>query len=455
MQTACTTNLSGHGKSGRSFNDMKIPLSKMTISPIKRLNGEIRVQGDKSVSHRAIILGSIAKGVTNVTNFLPSDDCRATMNAFRAMGVSIEDINGGTVKIDGRDLYGLTEPADVLDMGNSGTSARLLCGLLAGQNFFSVMTGDSSLRRRPMKRVTGPLRSMGANITGRRDGDLLPLAIKGGELQGIHHRLPVASAQVKSALLFAGLYARGKTSVEEMPQSRDHTERMLTYFGIKLGKEGNVITIESGQKLTARDISVPGDISSAAFFMVGASILKGSEVIVRDVGLNPTRTGIIDVLRKMGALIEIIDLRDSEGEPVGDVRVVSAPLKGTEISGEIIPRLVDELPVICIAAAVAEGETLIKDAAELRVKESDRIAVMAECLTLMGVDVETFDDGMRITGGRQLKGTVCNSHGDHRIAMSMAIAGLVADDEMVIEDTECIKTSFPEFEKTLRQLSVV
>ena len=429
-------------------------MSIMTIKPVKRLIGEIKVQGDKSVSHRAIILGSIAKGVTTVSNFLPSDDCRATMNAFRAMGVSIEDNNGSVVKIEGKNLYGLIEPPDVMDMGNSGTSARLLCGLLAGQHFFSVITGDSSLRRRPMKRVAGPLRNMGANIQGRRDGDLLPLAIKGGDLQGIHHRLPVASAQVKSALLFAGLYASGRTSVEEIPQSRDHTERMLRYFGINLGKEGNVITIESGQKLTARDIYVPGDISSAAFFMVGASILSGSDVVVRDVGLNPTRTGIIDVLKKMGAAIEIVDLRDSEGEPVGDVRIVSAPLKGTVISGEIIPRLVDELPVICVAAAVAEGETLIKDAAELRVKESDRIAVMAECLVSMGVDVETFDDGMRITGSRRLKGTVCNSHGDHRIAMSMAIAGLVADGGVTIEDTECIKTSFPRFEEILHQIII-
>ena len=429
-------------------------MNRITIRSVKSLRGEIHVQGDKSVSHRAIILGSIAKGVTTVTNFLQSDDCRATMNAFRAMGIAIEDNNGSTVKIEGKNLDGLTEPSDVMDMGNSGTSARLLCGLLAGQHFFSVITGDSSLRRRPMKRVAGPLRSMGANIQGRRDGELLPLAIKGGDLQGIHHRLPVASAQVKSALLFAGLYASGRTSVEEIPQSRDHTERMLRYFGINLGKEGNVITIESGQKLTARDIYVPGDISSAAFFMVGASILSGSDVVVRDVGLNPTRTGIIDVLKKMGAAIEIVDLRDSEGEPVGDVRIVSAPLKGTVIGGEIIPRLVDELPVICIAAAVAEGETLIKDAAELRVKESDRIAVMAECLVSMGVDVETFDDGMRITGNKRLKGTVCNSHGDHRIAMSMAIAGLVAEGGMVIEDTECIKTSFPRFEEMLHQISI-
>jgi len=426
----------------------------MTIKPVRRLIGEVTVQGDKSVSHRSIILGSIANGVTSVTNFLPSDDCRATMNAFRAMGVSIEDNSGSTVKIEGKGLYGLTEPADVMYLGNSGTSARLLCGLLAGQDFFSVMTGDSSLRRRPMMRVAGPLRNMGANIQGRRDGDLLPLAIKGGDLLGIHHKLTVSSAQVKSALLFAGLYAGGKTSVEEIPQSRDHTERMLKHFGIILEKEGNVITIESGQKIIARDIYVPGDISSAAFFMVGASILMGSDVIVRDVGLNPTRTGVIDVLKKMGATIEIIDLRDPEGEPVGDVRVVSAPLKGTEIRGEIIPRLVDELPVICIAAAVAEGETIIKDAAELRVKESDRIAVMAQCLVSMGVDVETFGDGMKITGGRRLKGAVCNSHGDHRIAMSMAIAGLVAEGGITIEDTECIQTSFPRFEEMLHRICI-
>ncbi|MCC7203081.1 MAG: 3-phosphoshikimate 1-carboxyvinyltransferase [Nitrospirae bacterium] len=426
----------------------------MIVRPVKGLSGDIQIQGDKSVSHRSIILGSIAKGVTTVTNYLPSDDCRATMNAFRAMGISIEDIHESSLRIEGKNLYGLTEPADVMDMGNSGTSARLLCGLLSGQNFFSVMTGDSSLRSRPMKRVAVPLRSMGANILGRRDGDLMPLAIKGGELQGIRHKLPVASAQVKSALLLAGLYARGKTSVEEIRGSRDHTERMLGCFGVNLETQGNVLAIDGGQKLTGCDIHVPGDISSAAFFMVGASIVNNSGVVIREVGLNPTRTGIIDVLRNMGALIEITDIRDSGGEPVGDVRVTSAPLKGIEISGEIIPRLVDELPVICIAAAVADGGTIIRDAAELRVKESDRISVMAECLASMGVEVETFADGMRINGKRKLKGAVCNSHGDHRIAMSMAIAGLVAEGEVVIQDTDCIKTSFPRFEEMLHLLSV-
>ena len=429
-------------------------MNRMHITPVRRLNGEIRVQGDKSISHRAVIFGSIANGVVTVTNFLPSDDCIATMRAFKAMGVSIEEPKRDTLEIHGKGLNGLTEPPDILEMGNSGTSARLLCGLLSGQPFFSVMTGDSSLRRRPMKRVVEPLRLMGANIWGRSDGYYLPLAVKGGGLKGISYRLPVASAQVKSAVLLAGLYAEGKTSVEEAAPTRDHTERMLRYFGasLELEKDGKVITIKGGERLYARDIEVPRDISAAAFFMVGASILDGSEIMIKDAGLNPARTGIIDVLKKMGASINVSNIRDRSGEPVGDIYVRSSCLKGIEISGEIIPRVVDELPVLCVAAAVADGETLIKDAAELRVKESDRIAVMAECLSAMGVKVEVFDDGMRITGGKRLKGAICNSHGDHRIAMSMAIAGLVADGETIIEDTECIKTSFPRFEETLRNI---
>lgn len=425
------------------------------------MKGEIRVQGDKSISHRAVIIGSLAEGVTRITNFLPSDDCIRTMKAFEAMGVTIEaggsSLTGslrGNLTIWGKGLHGLTEPPDVMDMGNSGTSARLLCGLLSGQPFFSVMTGDNSLRRRPMKRVAEPLRRMGANIWGRKGGEFLPLAIQGGGLQGVSHRMTVASAQVKSAILLAGLFAEGKTSVEEIIPSRDHTERMLEYYGVNLIREGASITVEGDQRIYPRDVEVPGDISAAAFFMVGASILEGSEIVIKDVGVNPTRTGIIDILRGMGASIEIGNQRDMGTEPAGDVRVKSASLKGIEIRGEMIPRSVDELPVICIAASLAEGETVIRDAAELRVKESDRIAVMAECLSSLGVVVETFDDGMRIKGGKRLQGAVCNSHGDHRIAMSMAIAGLIAEGETVVEDTECINTSFPAFEETLREITV-
>ena len=428
-----------------------MPMKTLQIKPAKKLSGEISVQGDKSISHRAVILGSIAEGTTRVTNFLPSEDCIRTIKAFEAMGINIE-MNRNTLIINGKGLNGLTEPNDVMDMGNSGTSARLLCGLLSGQPFFSVMTGDSSLRRRPMKRVADPLRMMGATIWGRGGGDFLPMCIKGSEIKGITYKLPVASAQVKSAILFAGLYAKGITSVEEITTSRDHTERMMVYFGINLMRKGSILIVEGGEKPSAKEVEVPGDISAAAFFMVGASLIEGSEVVIKDVGINPTRTGIIDILRKMGASIEISNQREMGAEPAGDIRIKSALLKGIEIKGDVIPRCVDELPVICIAAAVAEGETVIKDASELRVKESDRIAVMAECLSRVGVEVETYPDGMRIKGGMGLKGTVCNSHGDHRIAMSMAIAGLITEGEMTIEDTECINTSFPEFEETLRKL---
>jgi len=428
-----------------------MPMKTLQIKPAKKLSGEISVQGDKSISHRAVILGSIAEGTTRVTNFLPSEDCIRTIKAFEAMGINIE-MNRNTLIINGKGLNGLTEPNDVMDMGNSGTSARLLCGLLSGQPFFSVMTGDSSLRRRPMKRVADPLRMMGATIWGRGGGDFLPMCIKGSEIKGITYKLPVASAQVKSAILFAGLYAKGRTSVEEITTSRDHTERMMVYFGINLMRKGSILIVEGGEKPSAKEVEVPGDISAAAFFMVGASLIEGSEVVIKDVGINPTRTGIIDILMKMGASIEILNQRKMGAEPAGDIRIKSALLKGVEIKGDIIPRCVDELPVICIAAAVAEGETVIKDASELRVKESDRIAVMAECLSRVGVEVETYPDGMRIKGGMGLKGTVCNSHGDHRIAMSMAIAGLITEGEMTIEDTECINTSFPEFEETLRKL---
>lgn len=429
-------------------------MKTMRISPVKRLSGEIHVQGDKSISHRAVIIGSIASGTTTVTNFLTSEDCLATMKAFKSMGIPIDEFDSNKLKIYGKGPNGLAESSDVMGMGNSGTSARLLCGLLSAQPFFSVMTGDNSLRRRPMKRVTEPLRQMGARIWGRKGGEYLPLCIQGGELKGLSHRMAVPSAQVKSALLLAGLFAKGTTTIEELLPTRDHTERMLEYCGVGLIRKGTTVTIEGGQSPLSKDIEIPGDISAAAFFMVGASILGGSEIVIKGVGINPTRTGIIEILREMGASIEIDNHREMGGEPAGDIRVKSAPLKGVEIRGDIIPRCVDELPVLCIAAAVAEGETWIRDAAELRVKESDRIAGMAECLSSLGVEVETFEDGMRIQGTERLKGTVCNSRGDHRIAMSMAIAGLAADGETLIEDTDCINTSFPMFEETLQRVIV-
>jgi len=457
MRMRSTMNLRGPGRSEKSYRSRlkgHCRVKTMRVIPVERLSGEICVQGDKSISHRAVIIGSIANGTTIVTNFLTSEDCLATMKAFKAMGILIEEFDGNKLKIHGKGPNGLAEPPDVMDMGNSGTSARLLCGLLSAQPFFSVMTGDNSLRRRPMKRVTEPLRQMGARIWGRRGGEYLPLSIQGGELKGFFHRMAVPSAQVKSALLLAGLFAKGRTTIEELLPTRDHTERMLKYCGVDLIRKGTTIAVEGGQSPSSRDIEIPGDISAAAFFIVGASMLKGSEIVIKGVGLNPTRTGIIDILRQMGASIEMDNLREMGGEPAGDIRVRSAPLKGVEIKGDIIPRCVDELPVLCIAAAIAEGETWIRDAAELRVKESDRIAGMAECLSSLGVEVETFEDGMRIQGTKRLKGSMCNSRGDHRIAMSMAIAGLAAEGETLIEDTECINTSFPMFEETLQRVVV-
>ena len=457
MRMRSTMNLRGPGRSEKSYRSRlkgHCRVKTMRVIPVERLSGEICVQGDKSISHRAVIIGSIANGTTIVTNFLTSEDCLATMKAFKAMGILIEEFDGNKLKIHGKGPNGLAEPPDVMDMGNSGTSARLLCGLLSAQPFFSVMTGDNSLRRRPMKRVTEPLRQMGARIWGRRGGEYLPLSIQGGELKGFFHRMTVPSAQVKSALLLAGLFAKGRTTIEELLPTRDHTERMLEYCGVDLIRKGTTIAVEGGQSPSSRDIEIPGDISAAAFFIVGASMLKGSEIVIKGVGLNPTRTGIIDILRQMGASIEMDNLREMGGEPAGDIRVRSAPLKGVEIKGDIIPRCVDELPVLCIAAAIAEGETWIRDAAELRVKESDRIAGMAECLSSLGVEVETFEDGMRIQGTKRLKGSMCNSRGDHRIAMSMAIAGLAAEGETLIEDTECINTSFPMFEETLQRVVV-
>lgn len=426
---------------------------RMIVKPVKRLEGIIKVQGDKSISHRSIIVGSISEGITRISNFLSSEDCLKTVEAFVKMGVTIR-VENDYVEIQGKGSAGLSEPDDVLDMGNSGTSARLLSGVLSAQPFFSVMSGDRSLRARPMRRVVEPLRAMGASIWGRGHGEYLPMAIRGNELTGISWDMSIASAQVKSAILLAGMYAKGATVVKETVPARDHTERMLKYFGVSIRKEGNKIIIDGGSIPEGKDITIPGDISSAAFFITGAAIIDGSELLIKDVGLNPTRTGFIDVLRKMGAHIEVFNVKESGSEPYGDILVRSATLRGIEIGGEMIPRLIDEIPILCVAAAMANGETIIKDAAELRVKESDRIGVMAECLTLLGVDVETFHDGMRIKGKGILNGNSINSQGDHRIAMSMVIAGLMAKGKTIIKDTECINTSFPRFNDTLQDIVV-
>jgi 3-phosphoshikimate 1-carboxyvinyltransferase len=427
-------------------------LQSLTIKPAKGIRGEITVPGDKSISHRSIMFGSIAHGTTTVSGFLRGEDNLATLNAFRAMGIGIAD-DGGILRIEGKGLHGLAEPGDVLDCGNSGTSMRLITGLLAGQRFFSVLSGDRYLRNRPMARVIEPLSRMGGCIFGRSGGDKAPLAIVGRELTGIAHCSSVASAQVKSAILLAGLYASGETEVREPHLSRDHSERMLRHFGAFVESFSGGVRVIGGRELEGRDIIVPGDISSAAFFLVAATIVPGSELLIRGVGVNPTRTGILDILNAMGADIELLDLREASGEPVADLLVRSARLKGVEIGGELVPRAIDEFPVICVAASLAEGRTVICDARELRVKETDRISAMAANLGNAGVNVVEREDGMEITGRETLMGSVAESFGDHRIAMSMLVAGLAADGPGEVRDVECMATSFPGFSDLLARVS--
>jgi len=425
-----------------------------TVRPVSSVRGEITVPGDKSISHRSIMLGSLAEGVTVVHGFLHGEDNHATLNAFRAMGVAIEELPGGVLRIEGKGLDGLTEPEDVIDCGNSGTTIRLMTGLLAGQSFFSVLTGDRYLRKRPMRRVVGPLATMGARIWGRRGDELAPLAIKGGGLRATSYDSPIASAQIKSALLLAGLYAEGETTVREPHLSRDHSERMLDYFGADIRPFAGGVSVVGRPRLTGREVHVPGDISSAAFFMVAALITPGSELMIRNVGVNPTRSGIIDVLRAMGGSLELQNERQVSGEPVADILVRTSRLKGVEIGGEVVPRAIDEFPVISVAAAFAEGNTIIRDAQELRVKETDRIAAMTTELCRLGAKVEAREDGMAIAGVEHLAGGSVTSHGDHRIAMSMAVAALRAQSAVVIEDTGCTTTSFPNFWELLTQVAV-
>lgn len=417
----------------------------------KPFRGEFTPPGDKSVSHRSLIIGSLAAGTTEVSGFLNCDDTISTANAMRKLGSEIE-INGSGVKITGKGLSGLSEPEDVIDAGNSGTTTRLLTGLLSAQGFFSALTGDMYLRARPMRRVVDPLRLMGAKITGREGGNKLPLAIDGGRLNGVSYELPVASAQVKSALLFAGLYAEGETEVIEPEPTRDHTERMLSCFGVKLDKNGNRIKITRQNEFNGRDISVPGDLSSAAFFIVAALINPGSEVLIKNVGINPLRTGVLDILGQMGGNIELLNEREVSGEPVGDILVKSSDMRGTEIKGEMIPKAIDELPVIAAAACFADGETIIKDARELRVKETDRIRAMTAELRKLGAHIREFEDGMSIAGGGSLKGAQCSSWGDHRIAMAVAVAATRAGGETVIDDADCVSVSYPGFFDVLRRL---
>ncbi len=426
------------------------------VQPGGSMRGEIRVPGDKSMSHRSIMLGSLAEGVTHVTGFLNAEDALATLQAFRAMGVEIEGPVKGEVTIHGVGKHGLKEPKEPLYLGNSGTSMRLLSGLLAGQTFNSVLTGDESLSSRPMKRVTNPLATMGAKIK-TQEGGTAPLYITGNShLKGIDYTMPMASAQVKSCLLLAGMYADGETTVTEPAPTRDHTERMLNGFSYPVNREGDKASINSNGTLQAADIDVPSDISSAAFFLVGASIAPDSDVTLKHVGINPTRTGIIDILRLMGANIEIINERTVGGEPVADLRVVSSQLKGIDIPEELVPLAIDEFPVLFVAAACAEGQTRLTGAAELRVKECDRIQVMADGLQVLGVDAQSTEDGMVVQGKTRdsIGGGEVFSHGDHRIAMSFSIAGLRATAPITIHDCENVNTSFPEFRDLATQLGL-
>lgn len=411
--------------------------------PGGQLAGSFAVPGDKSISHRAIMLGALAQGRTRVTNFLQGEDCLATLNAFAAMGVQIERPGEAEVLIHGVGLQGLNKADAPLDVGNSGTSMRLMAGLLSAQSFDSTLTGDSSLQRRPMRRVIDPLAQMGAKIAS--DEGRAPLEIAGGQaLAGIRYDMPVASAQVKSCLLLAGLYAQGETAVIEPGPSRDHSERMLRAFGYTVTQEEAVVSVQGGGDLKACDIAVPNDISSATFFMLGAAIVPRSEVLLTNVGVNPTRTGVIDILRLMGASITLENTREQGGEPVADIRICGAQLKGIEIPPQLVPLAIDEFPAIFIAAACAEGETLLTEAAELRVKESDRIQVMADGLQALGVTAEPRPDGIRIVGG-VIQGGEVSSHGDHRIAMSFAMAGLRAQADITITDCVNVDTSFPGF----------
>ncbi|MFS0560278.1 3-phosphoshikimate 1-carboxyvinyltransferase [Terribacillus sp. 179-K 1B1 HS] len=417
----------------------------------KGLSGSITVPGDKSISHRSIIFGSLAKGKTTVRHFLSGEDCLRTIDAFRALGVSIEK-DGETVIIESEGKDGFKEPLQPINFGNSGTTARLLLGVFAALPFHITAYGDASLTKRPMDRVAKPLRQMGAKINGREKGKYLPLAVDGQKLSELTYHTPVKSAQVKSALLLAGLLADGETRISEDVKTRDHTEQMLQSFGASIDVSGTTVTVQGGQQLVGTDVYVPGDISSAAFFLVAACLVPNSDITLSNTGLNETRTGILDVLRDMGADMEIKEHKIQAGERIGDIRIRYRSLKGTEISGGIIPRLIDELPILALLATKADGDTVIKDAEELRFKETDRIEAIASTLRSFGAEVETTPDGMRIPGNQSLQGASADSFGDHRIGMMIAIASLIANGETILTDADSINISYPSFFEDLRAL---
>ena len=412
----------------------------MVIQKIKKAVGQIKVPGDKSISHRAVMLGSLANGVTEISGFLKGADCLSTIDCFRKMGIDI-DINGENVTVHGNGLRGLKKPDEMLYTGNSGTTTRLLCGILAGQNFDTSITGDASIQKRPMGRVVQPLSMMGAKI----ENEYCPLYITGTKLHGIDYKMPVASAQVKTAIILAGLYANGETVIHEIEKSRDHTELMLSAMGADLTVDNLDITVKPTNDLTAVNVDVPGDISSAAFFLVLGAIMPNSQITVTNVGINPTRTGIIDVLKDMGADITLENVHTSAGETVADITVRSSSLKGTTVGGDIIPRLIDELPIIAVAAVFADGQTVIKDAQELKVKETNRIRAVVDEFNKCGIDITETDDGMIINGGKSIHGADFKTYGDHRMAMSLTVLAQLADGESTLDDSDCACVSYPTF----------
>lgn len=424
----------------------------MTGNTIYPLRGELEIPGDKSISHRAIMFGSLAEGTTEITHFLQGADCLSTISCFQKLGIDIEN-RTDKILIYGKGLHGLSAPTEILDCGNSGTTTRLISGILSGQQFTSTLTGDSSIQKRPMKRIMDPLCQMGADITSVRGNNCAPLTIKGSKLKGIHYHSPIASAQVKSAILLAGLYADGETKVTEPYISRNHSEIMLSHFGASVRTDNTTAIVLPEPILKGQKIAVPGDISSAAYFIAAGLLIPGSEILLKNVGINPTRDGILRVAKEMGGNIELLNVNTDNGEPTADLLIKFSALKGITIGGEIIPTLIDEIPIIAIMAAFARGTTVIKDAAELKVKESDRIQVMVDNLKAMGADIESTDDGMIIHGGKDLHGAIIDSHKDHRIAMSFAIASLLADGHMTILDKDCVNISFPSFYSDLNRLS--
>lgn len=425
----------------------------MKFSKIDHLRGRLLVPGDKSISHRSVMFGSIAKGTTEITHFLKGADCLSTISCFRQMGVEIEN-TGGTVTVHGNGLHGLRKPEAILDCGNSGTTVRLISGILSAQTFDVTLTGDESIKKRPMKRIIEPLSMMGADIESVKGNGCAPLHITGGPLKGIHYHSPIPSAQVKSSILLAGLYAEGETRVSEPALSRNHTEIMLNYFGANVRTEGTTAIILPAAELYGNKVEVPGDISSAAYFIAAGLLVPESEILIKNVGINPTRNGIIRVCQSMGADLTLTSVNDGSGEPTADLLVRYGKLHGTVIEGGIIPTLIDELPIIAVMACFAEGETIIRDAAELKVKESNRLEVMVNTLTAMGANVTETEDGMIIRGGKTLHGTRIDSRSDHRIAMTFAIAGLCAEGETEILGAECVNISYPEFYEDLKRLSL-